>query len=84
MDLFLKGRFLICKINKKTKAKMFKDLKQDDMIELKVDLSPSGYGRNGIYAKYIDCRNLITGDTAQYSFNQLANILNCFEIKQFL
>jgi hypothetical protein len=84
MDLFLKGRFMIFKVLKKTKAKMFMDLKQDDIIELTVDLSPTGYSRNGIYAKYINCSNLITGDKSEFSFNQLAKILECFKLKQIL
>jgi len=84
MNYYLSGQFLVREIVKKTKTKMFCNLKVNDLIDMRVDLNATGYGRNGIYAKYITCKNLETNETVELSFNQLPKVLMCFDIKQIL
>lgn len=68
------GVLTVVKINRKTKAKMFTNLKIGDKIQLSA-------GRNsGSYATYIDVVNVGTGERTLSTFNQLPSILNAFEL----
>ncbi|ALA47963.1 hypothetical protein ABE137_12355 [Brevibacillus laterosporus] len=71
----------ITKINRKTKAKMFENLKVGSKIEMSVPVKYAGRNR-GSYATYIAVRNIETGETTSSSFNQLPSILDAFEIEQ--
>lgn len=70
----------ISKILKKTKAKMFENLKMGDSIEFSVPLKPAGRNK-GTYATYITIKNLKTGEETQSSFNQLPIVLKSFEFE---
>lgn len=68
------------KINRKTKAKMFENLRVGDKLEFLVPIQYAGHNR-GTYATYIIVKNLGTGETTASSFNQLPTILNAFEFE---
>lgn len=70
----------VVKINRKTTAQMFKNLKEGDQIEFYVPIKYAGRNR-GTYATYITIKNINTGETTQSSFNQLSSILNAFELE---
>ena len=80
--IFLKSDVLIVtKINKKTKAKMFENLKVGDKIEFCVPIKHAGSNR-GTYATYIGVRNVETGEETSSSFNQLPTVLRAFEFEK--
>lgn len=70
----------IIKINRKTKAKMFENLKVGDKIKFSVPLERAGRNR-GTYATYIEIKNIETDESTYSSFNQLPTILNAFEFE---
>jgi len=71
---------IVTKINRKTKAKLFKDLNVGDKIEFSVLIKRAGSNR-GTYATYIEIRNIDTDEYTFSSFNQLPSILDTFEFK---
>lgn len=79
--IILESRILkVSKINKKTKAKMFENLKVGDQIQFSVPIKEAGRNK-GTYATYIKATNLGTGETAYNSFNQLPTLLDIFEFE---
>jgi len=70
----------VTKILRKTKAKMFENLKVGDKIEFSVPIKHAGSNR-GTYATYIGVRNVETGEETSSSFNQLPTILHAFEFE---
>jgi ribosomal protein L19 len=81
-EIILKSNIItVEKINRRSQAKMFKDLKVGDQIEFSVPLKSAGRGSRGSYATYIIVKNINTGDTTSSSFNQLPNILKAFKFK---
>lgn len=70
----------ITKINRKTKAKMFENLKVGDKIRFSVPLKYAGRNR-GTYATYIEIMNMKTYEKTHSSFNQLPIILDAFELE---
>lgn len=81
MDIILKSETLkITKINKKTQAKMFKDLKVGSKILLSIPVKCAGSNR-GTYASYIKIENLESADYAYKSFNQITQVLDMFEFE---
>jgi len=72
----------VTKILKKTKAKMFENLKVGDRLLFSVPLQASGRNGNSIYATYITVRNCETGETTQSSFNQLPIVLKAFSFTE--
>jgi hypothetical protein len=81
MDIVLKSQTLtIYKINKKTKAKMFNNLKIGDQILLSVPVKRAGRNR-GTYSTDIKVENLNTGECTYKTFNTICNILNNFEFE---
>jgi hypothetical protein len=71
----------VVKINKKTKAQMFKNLKVGDRIHLSIAVKAAGSHR-GTYASYITIQNLQTEEVAVKSFNEIGTILDCFEFEE--
>ena len=69
---------IVSKVLKKTRAELFKDLKEGDRIILSIPVKYAGYNR-GVHASYIEVENLSTGKTTYKSFNQLPRLLKCFE-----
>ncbi|HEY5561962.1 MAG TPA: hypothetical protein VIK72_09465 [Clostridiaceae bacterium] len=70
----------VTKINRKTKAKMFENLKVGDKIEFSVPIKHAGSNR-GTYATYIGVRNVETREETSISFNQLPTVLRAFEFE---
>ena len=70
----------VTKINRRTKAKMFENLKVGDEIEFCVPIKHAGSNR-GTYATYIGIRNVGTGEETFSSFNQLPTVLRAFEFE---
>ncbi|WP_206459343.1 hypothetical protein [Anaerovorax sp. IOR16] len=71
----------VIKINRKTKAKMFKNLKVGDTVQFSVPIKKVGRGRSGTYATYIKALNIKTGEETESSFNQIPIILDAFEFE---
>lgn len=68
-SIILKSEILIIKeIKAKTSAKMLKNLKVGDEIQLSVNASPVG-GNRGTYASYITVENIWNGERTKFSFN---------------
>ena len=81
MDIIMKSEVLeVTKIVKKTRAKMFKDLKVGSKIQLSIPVEYAG-GNRGTYASYITIRNLDNNECAYKSFNEITMLLNNFEFK---
>lgn len=81
MDIIMKSEILeVVEITKKTKAKMFKDLKAGNKIQLSIPVKYAGSNR-GTYASYITIKNLDSGDVAYKSFNEITPILDNFKFK---
>lgn len=73
----------IIKINRKTKAQMFKNLKENDLIIFELSIKRSGRSYDtGTYASYIKITNLETNEYTYKSSNELSNILNAFELEE--
>lgn len=73
----------IIKINRKTKAQMFKNLKENDLIIFELSIKRSGRNYDtGTYASYIKITNLETNEYTYKSSNELSNILNAFELEE--
>ena len=70
----------VTKINRKTKAKLFKDLKIGDKVEFSVPIKRAGSNRS-TYATYIEIKNIETNEYTYSSFNQLPKILDTFEFE---
>ena len=81
MDIILKSKTLeITNIIRKTKAEMFKNLAIGNKIVISVKVESAGSNR-GTYASYMTVENIENGECAYKSFNQINQILNCFEFK---
>lgn len=79
MDIILKSKkLLILDIKRKTKAKMFCDVKVGDILQLSVPVACVGIN----YAVHIKIKNLNSGQVAYKTFNQITPLLNCFEIRE--
>lgn len=73
----------IIKINRKTKAQMFRNLKENDLITFELPLKRSGRSYDtGTYASYIKITNLATNECTYKSSNELSNILDAFELEE--
>lgn len=70
----LKTFLMVTGINKKSQAKVFKDLKMEDTISLSLPIEG-----HGSYAPPVEVKNLRTGDTIIKSVNELKNILPGFD-----
>ncbi|MBL4952063.1 hypothetical protein JK635_07550 [Neobacillus sp. YIM B02564] len=81
MKILLKSDPLkVVKIKKKTQAKMFKDLKVGDVIKMSIPVEAAGSNR-GTYASHIQIQHTRTGEYVYKSFNEIAPILNRFELE---
>lgn len=81
MSIILKSdTYQVVGINKKTSVKFFKNLKLGSLIKFEVELKRAGSGNHGTYATYIKATNLNTKETIDKSFNQMARILDNYEL----
>ena len=71
----------ITKIIRKTKAKMFTDLKIGSNIRFSLGVHRLGSNRGSSYSDYITVTNLDNGEKVCKSQNELGNILLCFEVE---
>ena len=69
-------------INKKTRAKMFSDVKVGDTVMFSVPISSVGGNRGRSYAVGIKCVNVRTREFTSLTFNEIGRILGCFEFEQ--
>lgn len=83
-EIIMKSKKIrIIKINRKTKAQMFKNLKENDLIIFELSLKRvGGHYSGGPYASYIKITNLKTNEYTYKSSNELSNILNAFELEE--
>ena len=83
MDIILESKkLLILDIKRKTKAKMFCDVKVGDMLQLSVPVEYVGSNRGRSYAVDIKVKNLNSGQVTHKTFNQITPLLNCFEMRE--
>ncbi len=73
----------VTEIKKKTKAKMFKNLKVGSRVVLSIEAKTAGQNR-GTYSSYIQIRNIDTNEVTCSSFNEIETRLNCFGLKELL
>lgn len=80
MNIILESKkLLVLDIKRKTKAKMFRDVKVGDILQLSVPIEYVGSNRGRSYAVDIKVKNLNSGQVAYKTFNQITSLLNCFE-----
>lgn len=73
----------VVKVKRKTKAQMFKNLKENDVITFELSIKRAGRSCDtGTYASYIKITNLGTNEYTHKSSNELSNILNAFELEE--
>lgn len=79
------GKLKVIKIHKKTKAKLFGDLKVGDLIQLSVSVKSVGQRTTGgTKAVDIQVENLQTGETTFKSFNEIGKLLPLFALAEEL
>ena len=79
-QIFLKSEILqVRKINKRTKAEMFKELKVGDKITIEIEIKEAGRNKAS-YASYLKITNLKTEEFTYKTFNTLPSILSNFEL----
>lgn len=73
---------LVKNVKKKSAAKMFKDVKPNNILKFSIPIKSAG-GYGGSYASYILIENLSQpGNIANKSFNQLPSVLYNFELEE--
>lgn len=75
----ISGIFLIAEVTGVTKAKLFKNLKAGDFLEVKLKLADPGHGRS-VYATKLQVTNLITGESTFESLSNVAARLRNFDL----
>ena len=82
-DILMESKILrIVKVKKKTSEKMFKDLKAGDKIKLSISVNIAGTNQNGkTFTSVITIESLKNKDRAYKNFNEIAPILDCFELE---
>lgn len=69
-------------INKKTKARVFANIKVGSLVKFSVPIEAVGYNRGRTYAVAIECMNVATGECTTFTFNEIERVLKCFEFEQ--
>lgn len=82
MSLVLKGSFQVVSIEKKSGAKMFKELKVGDIVDITKVLCSESPRFDVTRASYCEVKNHDTGETVRKSFAELQNIMKAFEWRQ--
>ena len=81
MEIVLSSKeYMVSRVFRKSKAKMFENLHVGSQIRFAVPLKSAGRNR-GTYATYITIENIKTGEETTSSFNQLPKILEAFELE---
>lgn len=77
----LKGKFIVCKVHKKTKSEGWKHIAEGDVIEIEAPvkgMGQRGNGGGGCYAQEITMMCVDKNIIVTKSFNQMANTINKF------
>lgn len=61
---------------KRTRARLFKDTKVGDTLQLAIPIREAGSNSGGTHASYITICNFDSGDCTYKSFNELGNKLD--------
>lgn len=79
----ISGFYEIVKITKPTKAYFFRNLEIGHRIRFSAEVKRLGQlARGGSYAASIKTENIHTGEEVYNTYNDLANRLECFELKK--
>lgn len=73
---------IILAVNKKTTAKMFKDIKVGDKLKCSVKFNSLGTSRGRTYAPMIFIDNLSNGGSAELSFNEASRYMGLFDYEE--
>lgn len=76
-------KYEITKLNRKTKAKGFCNLKVGDIIYFETEIKPAGRYNNKLYASGFDCINATTKEyIGGFTHNTSPYYLDIFELKE--
>lgn len=76
-------KYEITKLNRKTKAKGFCNLKVGDIIYFETEIKPAGRYNNKLYASGFGCINAITKEyVGGFTHNMSPYYLDIFELKE--
>ncbi|MGG3986988.1 hypothetical protein [Bacillus smithii] len=82
MNIIMRNPILeVTEVKKKTKAKMFKNLKVGSKIMLSIPVKYAGKNSRGTYASDIGVENIETGEVTYKSFNETVPLLDLFEFE---
>lgn len=70
----------VVEIKKKTKAKLFGDIKVGDLLQFETRIKHVGGASNGIYATYIKTTNLTQKTSGSKSQTETVKYLDYFEL----
>lgn len=74
--------YKVTRIVKKTRAKLFADIREGDLIRFKSALEYAGRSSRGCYASYITVENVTQGTSAdKYISEATSTLRSCFEIE---
>lgn len=84
MEIKLKSKnYEIVKLNRKTKAKGFCNLKVGDVIYFETEIKEAGRYNNRLYASGFDCINAKTNEyVGGFTHNNSPYYLDIFELKE--
>lgn len=84
VEVMLKSKVLkVVGFNRRTRAKMFENLRIGDLLLLSIPVKAVGRGSRGnSYAPCITVKNLITDEEVYITFNYLPRLLNCFILEE--
>lgn len=74
------SKYRVTKINRKTKAKMFKNIELGDVLIFTCILERLGTTRGNTYAPHVKIENISKKESVHKSFNELGNIMDAFEM----
>lgn len=66
----------------KSTSSAFKGIQVGDIINFSAEIKPPGRNGGNLYATYIRCLNLRTGEISNLSANQLPNVTKHFEFEE--
>ena len=84
MNIILKSsNYKIVKLNRKTRAKGFCDLKVGDIIHFETEIKKAGRNGNNLYASGFWCINSITNEKiGVFTHNESERYLEIFDLKE--
>lgn len=73
--------FKVTRIIKKTRAKLFADIREGDVIRFSSTLQYAGRSSRGAYASYVTVVNVTQRTSAEIYVSEASDRLRCFEIE---